>query len=224
MRKGFWIAATAAIMSACPAAASEGERDLLTQASFVDRDKAAALRRVQAVVTAVEGDTALEAVLMRATALGYRAKLTGSRSDLGASRKLYEALVKVAPRHAEAQLGLGAWHLGVLSKAGTLLGKMLGANRGAGNAALDRAVALGGDRAFYAGIAGLLRVKADPDDPRGRQLVEQAARAGTPTALDRILNRHAGTVLALLRAGRDKAAQDGAARLLPFGTIPGMAD
>ncbi len=224
MRRGFWAAAVAAAVCASPIAAAEGQRDLLTQASFLDRDKTTALRRVQSVVVAVEGETAVEAVLMRATALGYRAKLTGSRSDLSASKKLYEALVASAPRHADVQLGLGAWHLGVLSKAGSLLGRVLGANRNAGNQALDKAVALGGDRAFYSGIAGLLRVKADPDDKRGRQLVEQAAKAGTPTPLDRIVNRHAGTVLAQLRSGQGKAAQQTAGRLLPFGTIPGMAD
>lgn len=224
MRRGIWFAVVAAAVCASPVAASESQRDQLTQASFLDRDKAAALRRIQTVIAAVEGQTSAEAVLMRATAIGYRAKLTGSRSDLSASKKLYEALVRNSSRNADAQLGLGAWHLGVLSKVGGLLGRVLGANRGAGNGALDRAVALGGDRAFYPGIAGLLRIKADPDDARGRQFVEQAAKAGTPTQLDRILNRHAGSVLALLRAGKGKAAQETAARLLPLGSIPGMAD
>ena len=224
MRRGLWVAAVAVAVCASPVAASDSPREQLTQASFLDRDKGNALRRVQAVIAAVEGQTSQEAVLLRATALGYRAKLSGSRSDLSASKKLYDALVQAAPRNAEAQLGLGAWQLGVLSKVGGLLGRVLGANRGAGNAALDRAVALGGDHALYPGVAGLLRIKADPADARGRKFLEQAAKAGTATQLDRILNRHANGVLALLRAGKAKAAQDMAARLLPLGSIPGMAD
>lgn len=224
MRRGIWAVAVAAAVYASPVAATESARDQLTQASFIDRDKGTALKRVQGVIGSVEGQTSVEAVLMRATAIAYRAKLTGSRSDLSASKKLYDALVQNSPRNAEVQLGLGAWHLGVLGKVGGLIGRVLGANRSAGNAALDRAVALGGDRAFFPAIAGLLRIKADPNDARGRQFIEQATKAATPTQLDRILDRNANTVLALLRAGKGKAAQEAAARLLPLGGIPGMAD
>ena len=78
-------AAVAAATLTVPGAAQSQNRDLLTQASFGDRDRATALRRVQAVVAATDDDTSYEGRLLRATAFGYRAKLTGSRSDLTAS-------------------------------------------------------------------------------------------------------------------------------------------
>lgn len=220
-----WLA-TLALLSTAPVAAQSAPsaRDLLVQASFIDRDKASALGKVELVLAGGDRVVGDEQSVVRATALGYRAKLTGSRTDLGAARKLYEAVIRVQPRNAEAQLGLGAWHLGVVGRAGGILGRVFGASRGAGNAALDRAVALGGDRAFYAGLAALLRIRADPRDARGRQLAEQAVRAATPTALDRILHRAAQAILVELRTGDPAGAKRAAGRLLPFGTIPGYAD
>lgn len=217
MRTLIFTAATVALV--VPAHAQAGNRDLLTQASFIDRDEASALRKVQAVVSDTEKDASYDGRVLRATAMGYRAKLTGSRGDLTASRKLWDAVVAANPRDPEAQLGLGAWHLGTISKTGTLLGRMLGANRAAGNAALDKAVALGGNRAFFPGIAGLFRLKADPTDARGRQLVEQAAGAGTATALDRIMKRSAAAMLGPLRSGNAAQVKAAAHRLLPLGTF-----
>lgn len=211
------IAAVATVAS--PALAQTENRDLLTQASFGDRDKATALKKIQTVVADTERDTSYEARLLRATALGYRAKLTGSRSDLTAAKALFDAVVKANPRDPEAQLGLGAWHLGTLSKTGALLGRMFGANRAAGNAALDNAVAMAGNHAFFPGLAGLFRLKADPDDARGRELMEQAARAGGGTALDRIMQRSAQVMLTALRSGNDANVRAVAHRLLPLGTF-----
>lgn len=213
------LAATAMTVAVVPVAAQTGTRDLLTQASFVDRDEASAMRKVQAVVSATDKDASYDARVLRATALGYRAKLTGSRSDLTASRKLWDAVVSANPRDPEAQLGLGAWHIGTLSKTGALLGRVFGANRAAGNAALDRAVALGGNRAFFPAIAGLFRLKADPADARGKQLIEQAANAGTVSAIDRIMKRSAGLMLGPLRAGNGAQVKATAHRLLPLGFV-----
>lgn len=214
------IAAAVAVL-ATPAVA-QTPRDLLTQASFGDRDKGVALRHVQTALAGLGGDGG-ENALMRATALGYRAKLTGSRSDLSAARKLFDALVAVQPRNAEGQLGLGAWHLATINRTGSLLGRVFGASRGVGNAALDRAVALGGDHALFAGLAALLRINADPSDARGRQLAEQASRAGATTTLDRIMQRSANAILVPLRAGDRRAAAALAERLLPFGQIDGVS-
>lgn len=204
---------------AAPVAAQSAPRDVLTQVSFSDRNTADALRRVQAVLAATENDTSFDSRVVRATAIGYRAKLTGSRTDLGVARRLWDALVLVNPRDADGQLGLGAWHLATLDKTGGLLGRVLGANRTTGNVALDRAVALGGNRAFYAGLAALFRLKADPEDARGRQLIEQAAKAPVPTQLDRIVQRAAQAMLAPLRAGNTAQVKATAKRLLPLGLI-----
>lgn len=207
-------------MALCaPAFAQTNPRDLLTQVSFSDRSTVDALRRVQAVIVATEDDASFDARVTRATAIGYRAKLTGSRSDLAASKKLWDALVAFNPRDPEGQLGLGAWHLATLERTGGLLGRVLGANRTAGNAALDRAVAAGGNRAFYAGLAALFRLRADPDDARARQLAEQAAKAPAPTALDRIVQRATQATLAPLRAGNHAQVRATARRLLPLGQL-----
>lgn len=208
----------AALVSIAPAAA-QGRRDLLTQASFIDRDKPSALRNIQAVVAATERDASFEGRLLRATALGYRAKLTGSRGDLTASKKLFDTAVAVNPRNAEAQMGLGAWHIATLNRTGGLLGRVVGASRSVGIGALDKAVSIGGDRAFYSGLAALLRLKANPKDARGRQLAEAAARAGAPTPLDKIMQRAARAVLVPLRAGQTARTRATAQRLLPFGTF-----
>lgn len=222
MRIAWQAAALAALCWSLPTGAAEPVRDALTQASFGDHDRATALRRVEAALIDLRDDVGAEAAVLRATALGYRAKLTGSRSDVANARKQYEAVLAAQPRNAEAQLGLGAWHMSVVGKAGALLGRMFGASRGKGEAALDTAVALGGDRAFYAGLAALFRIRADPEDARGRQLAEQAAKAGTPTGLDRIMQRSANAVLAQLRAGHKSEARALAQRLLPMGGITGI--
>ncbi|MES2754357.1 MAG: hypothetical protein V4659_06800, partial [Pseudomonadota bacterium] len=147
-------------------ATAQTPRDLLTQASFGERDRAQAMRRIESALASTDaairrtpGDG--EAMVIRATALGYRAKLTGSRADAAASRKQFEALIAANPRNAEAQLGLGAWHLATINKAGVLLARaVMGANRATGNRALDTGVALGGNRAFFPGLAALFRLKS----------------------------------------------------------------
>lgn len=222
-----WFGAALACASMVVAAAAQAEspRELLTQASFVDRDKGVATRRVGAAYSLASqrlgrnpGDR--EAALMQATALGYRAKLTGSRADAIAARRAMEALVQRHPQDAERHLVLGAWHMGAVHRLGRIVARAaLGASKPVGLHSLDRAVTLGGDRAMFPGIAALLRIEMDADDPRGRELAEAAVRAAAPTALDRHVQRAAQAVLAPVRAGDGKAAKRLAARLLPFGHI-----
>ena len=223
--KQFRAALACVSMVVASAAQAETPRDLLTQASFVDRDKGVALRRVGAAFSAASaqlgrnpGDR--EAALMQATALGYRAKLTGSRSDAVAARKAMERIVQRNPQDAEGHLVLGAWHMGAVYRLGRMVARAaLGASKQVGLQSLDRAVALGGDRAMFPGIAGLLRIEMDPADPRGRQLAEAAARAAAPTPIDRHAKAAAQAVLGPLRADDRNGARKLAARLLPFGYI-----
>ena len=176
------------MICACPPALAETPRELLTQASFFDRDLAVARRHVE---IAAQGATAIlqhaphdgEAALMQATAIGYDAKLTGSRSQAIAARTAFEALIVREPQNAEAELARGAWHVGVVFKLGRFIGRAaLGAQKSVGIAALDRAVALGGNRALFSGLSALLRLELEPGDPRGLQLAEAASRGATPTA------------------------------------------
>lgn len=220
-----YILLLCASLAAASPASAETPRELLTQASFQDRDKAAALRRVgaahaAATLTLQRRPDDREAALMQATALGYRAKLTGSRSDAIAARKSMERLVAAYPRDAERHLVLGAWHMGAVYRLGRVVARAaLGASKPVGITSLDRAVALGGDRAMVSGIAALLRLQMDPGDARGRALIEAAARANAPTPLDRHVQRAAQAMLTPLRAGDTDAIRRFAARLLPFGHI-----
>ncbi|KQR83958.1 hypothetical protein ASG07_04900 [Sphingomonas sp. Leaf343] len=217
--RGRWIgsAAVACVALAMPAIA-QSARDILTQAAFEDRNRDTALSRVDRVrdIAAARPNDEDYAVLA-AVALGYRAKLTGSRSEATAARKEFETVCARFPRNAEAQLGLGAWHLGVINRVGRLVGRVVGAQRGTGIAAIERSVALGGNRAMFAGFAGMMLIELDPEDARGRTLLETAVRAPAPTPLDRIVQRSAAQVAATLRQGNAKQAQELADRLLPFG-------
>ena len=226
--RGTWTGvALVASACACPAGAQTAlsARDLLTRASFSDASKDAALARIgeaQAAAGAAlrRSPNDPEALLMQASALGYRAKLTGSRADAIDARKRFEARVARDPRNAEAQMALGAWHIGAVNRLGGFVGAtVLGAKKKVGFEALDRSVALGGDHALYPGLAALLRLELDPDDPRGRALAQIASRAGATTLLDRLMQRSCVAVLAQLQAGRMDAVKTLASKLLPFGRL-----
>jgi len=217
------LLALAAILPA-PAVAQTA-RDYLAQASFGERSRDGALRRIASAEAAAaaalrERPDDREARLMQVTALGYRAKLTGSRGQAIEARKGFEAIVARDPAYAEAQLALGAWHMGAVNRLGALGARaILGGQRSAGQAALDRAVAAGGGRALFPGLAALLRLKADPGDARGRQLAEAASRAQVRDGLDRAMQRAAVAVLIPLRSGNADAARAVATRSLPFGAF-----
>ena len=205
---------------------AESARDVLTHASFNARTKQAALQSIGeaerlAATALAQAPGDREALLMQATARSYRAKMNGSRADAIAARKMFEVLASRAPRDPEPQLGLGAWHMGAVFKLGGMIGRAaLGAQKSVGLAALDRAVAAGGDRALFPGVAALLRLEQDAGDPKGRALAELAIRSTTPTPFDRVMRRAAAAVLASLQAGNAPATKALAARLLPFGQIP----
>ena len=214
--------AISAVLCATPVQA-ETPRELLTQAGFVDRDRNVALARIEKAA-AVAGQTLSrapndqDAAVVQAMANGYRAKLLGNRGQAILARKQYETLVARYPRNAEAQAALGAWHVGVIAKLGRFVGRAVaGAQKATGFDALERSVALGGNRAMFAGLAGLLRLELDPNDVRGRALVETASKAPTPTAIDGYVRKAAVAVLVPLRAGDANATKALADKLLPFG-------
>ena len=214
------------LLAAAPAMA-QTPREMLTYAAYQDNNAATAIVRIDraraaALAASAHAPGDQDAAVIAAIALAYRAKLTGSRSEAIAARRGLEAVVARFPRNPEAQLALGAWHLGVIAKVGRFLARAgAGAQKGVGVAALDRAVALGGDRAMFTGIAGMLRVELDPGDPRGRELVEQASRGATPGPIDRINQRAAANVAAACRRSDNQAARALADRVLPFGWFKG---
>ena len=202
---------------------AETPRDTLTQTAFTARDKAAALSQIATVEAAAVATLARtpgddEAQMTRAMAVSYRAKLSHSRTDALSAKAQFEAIAAEHPRDAEAQAALGAWHLNAVEALGGLMARgALGARKQAGIDATERAITLGGDRALFSALAGMLRLAIDPKDARGAALVAAAAKGSTPTALDRIMQRRAVQLAAVVMGGNPKLIQALAKRLLPLG-------
>ncbi|MET0241662.1 MAG: hypothetical protein ABW184_17355 [Sphingobium sp.] len=216
-----------AIIALAPAAAmAETPRELLTTAAFQTQSKSAALALVDQAIKASEkilstrpGDH--EAILQQGVAIGYRAKLTRNRGDAKASLAIFQRLAAKDPRDAEAQLALAGWHLDAIDQLGGFLAQtVLGAKAQAGEAALGRAVALGGDRAFYPGVAAMMLIRKNRDNvAQARLWAELAMKAQTPTPLDALMKRAATAIAPALRANDGKAAAGIARKLLPFGKL-----
>ncbi|WP_293967612.1 hypothetical protein [Sphingomonas sp.] len=217
-----WTAA-AAIVAAAPSQAAT-PRELLVQAAFQTTDEDQALQLVnQAIAQAEAGLQAnprdREAYFQHAMGIGYRAKLTRKPGDAKQSRRMLEQYVLQNPRDPEAQLAIGGWHLDAIAD-GFLAATVLGAKKDMGVTGIDRSVQFGGDRAFFKGFAAMMHIRLEPKNVAvARGLAEQAARAPTPTPLDRIAKRDAEAMLIPLRAGDGKAAAQLARRLLPFGRL-----
>jgi hypothetical protein len=218
------VSAVAAIVPA--AAMADTPRELLTVAAFQAPDKPRALTLVGQAIAASDKILAArpgdhEATLQRGVAIGYRAKLTRSRSDARTSLGIFERLAAQNPRDPEAQMVIAGWHLDAIDQLGSFMARTaLGAKSQAGEAALVRAVALGGDRAFYPGLAAMMHIRNDHADvTQARRWAEAAVTAQTPTPLDRLMKRAAVAILPALRANDGKTAAMLARKLLPFGKL-----
>jgi len=224
---GFRALAFAALLTvSCTSAHAQSARDILTSAAFTPSNAATALVRINQALAAA--DTAIKlnpadqnARLQRALAISYRGKLTRSRADLIAARRGFEAAVAADPRNPEAQMALAGWHLGIVIELGPMVARtVLGARTATGLAALNRSLALGGDRASISSLASLQRIQIDPADVAGaRRLAELAAAASAPTAFDRAMQRQATVLVASLRSGNGRSAAATAKLLMPFGRV-----
>ncbi|WP_091148195.1 hypothetical protein [Novosphingobium sp. CF614] len=220
------IAVSAMVAIAPAAALADTPRELLTAAAFQATSKPRALALVgqaiamsDKILAARPGDH--EATLQRGIAIGYRAKLTRSRSDARTSLGIFERLAAQNPRDAEAQMVIAGWHLDAIDQLGGFVARTaLGARTQAGEEALARAVALGGDRAFYPGLAAMMQIRKDHGDvAQARRWAEAAATAQTPTPLDQLAKRAATAILPALRTNDGKTAAMLARKLLPFGKL-----
>lgn len=218
-------ACVSTMLVAAPAVA-ESPRETLVSAAFQASDKDAAvalinkaIQQADAILAGQPGNR--EALLQRAIAIGYRGKLTSNAADAKMALKGFEALVASDPRDAEAQMAVAGWHLNAISQLGAMVARAaLGAKRQAGDEALDKAVALGGNRALFPGMAAIMRIRQDHRNiALALKLAETAAAAPAPTSLDRYVKRAAQLMLPSLRAGDGKTAAALAKRLAPFGRI-----
>lgn len=225
MRPAPTILAAAISCLAAPACA-QSARDTLVGAAFHVRDRPTALARVDAALASANtvlarspGDR--EAQLQRALALGYRGKLRRNRGEVQTARKHFEALVAANPRDAEAQMALGGFHLGAIIELGPLVARTaLGARRERGLQAMNAALASGDGRAVFPAFASFNRIQLDPRDIAGaRALAEAAVKGRVVRPEDRVMQRAAVQLLALLSAGNGKAAAVLADKLMPFGRL-----
>ena len=217
------VSAVCLVALAAPALA--GPRETLMNAAFSASSVPEAKQEVASALSAATAELAQdpndsEAQLQQALAIGYRAKLTRNSGDAKRARQLFNAFLAAHPRDPEAQLALAGWNLDAIADLGPLLAKMvIGASKRDGLAALDRAVALGQNRALFAAYGALIRARLDPNDPVALRLAQQAVAAPTPTALDRMMQQRAASLLQSLRNGDKAGAATLAKRMLPFGTL-----
>jgi hypothetical protein len=214
----------ATAVTAAPAAASP--RDLLIHAAFQMHDKQQCLGVVNEAIAETKAELGKdpadrEARLQQALAIGYRGQLTRSPNDAKASHAALQALASSDPRDPEAAIAFAGWHLTAVGDLGNFLAKtLLGASRTEGFSQLDRAVSLGGNRAFFPAYAALIRVKLDSGDTATPlRLAQRAQAAQAPTAIDRVMKAAAIRLIPLLQAGKGGEASKLAKQLLPFGTL-----
>lgn len=216
-----------AIVAASPATA-QTPRELLTTAAFQTTDKTKALGYINQALAASEKTLAAdprdrEATLQRGIAIGYRAKLERSRSDAKAALAIFTRLAAQNPKDADAQMVIAGWHLDSIDQLGSFVARtVLGARSQTGEAALSKAVSLGGNRAFYPGLAALMEIrKGKAGLPQALRWAEAAVAAQTPTSLDTIMKRAAIAILPALRANDGAKAEKLSRKLLPFGNLAG---
>lgn len=219
------VAAVAIVACVAPVHAASPREDLI-RAAFATHDKGQALALVnqaiansQAILAQSPGDR--EAKLQQALGIGYRGQLKRSPTDAKTAHSLLQSLASSDPRDPEAQIAMAGWHLTAVGDLGNFLARtLLGADRATGFASLDKAVAMGGNRAFFAGYAALIRIKLDSSDTATPlRLAQRAANEQAPGPIDRVMQRAAQRLIPMLQAGDGAGASKLAKQLLPFGTL-----
>jgi hypothetical protein len=99
-----------------------------------------------------------------------------------------ETTIKLAPKHADAHIALGAFHAEVIDKVGSLLGRTQGASKDAGLAMFKTALKLNPTSAIamveYAN--GLVMLEGEKKMKEATQLYEDAAGATPLDAMERL--------------------------------------
>jgi len=99
-----------------------------------------------------------------------------------------ETTIKLAPKHADAHIALGAFHAEVIDKVGSLLGRTQGASKDAGLAMFKTALKLNPSSAIamveYAN--GLVMLEGEKKMKEATQLYEDAAACEPKDAMERL--------------------------------------
>jgi Tfp pilus assembly protein PilF len=201
-------------------------RSLSTIAAFQtpEKDKARDLLRL----AEVDFDSALaiqpnnrDALLQKAIAIGYRAKLDRSPGLAKLSRRNFEAILKRYPNDALALAAMGGWHGESVATLGRFLaGTALGAKESESTRFFDKALAAPGADPlvpiFYAST--LMALSAD-HAPKARALLMRSLKTQPSDGFEALVQRNGRTVLAQLDKGDLAGARQTAARLAPLGTV-----
>jgi len=106
----------------------------------------------------------------------------------GKVKNALETTIKLAPKHADAHIALGAFHAEVIDKVGSLLGRTQGASKDAGIAAYKTALKLNPTSAIamveYAN--GLVMLEGDKKMKEATKLYEDAAASEPMDAMERL--------------------------------------
>lgn len=108
---------------------------------------------------------------------------------LGAQVKsALETTIKLAPRHADAHIALGAFHAEVIDKVGSLLGKTQGASKATGLAMFQQALKLnpGSAIAMVEYANGLVMLEGDKKMAEAEKLYADAAACKPADAMERL--------------------------------------
>lgn len=163
----------------------------------------------------------LDALLQKAIAAGYRAKLENNIGLAKQTRKDFETILAKRPNDALALGAMGGWHGESVATLGKLLaGVALGARQGESLRFYEMAMASpGADPAVPVFYATTLLNLSEDNAPKAKALLQRAARARPNDGFERLMQQHARAILAPLEKGDVAGAQKMAMRLGPLGTL-----
>lgn len=163
----------------------------------------------------------LDAQLQKATAVGYRAKLSKSPGLGKETRSRMEAVLARDPSNGLAWASLGGWHAGAVATIGKFLaGTVLGANTKVAITDFETALVKDPKNPVHPSFYGLTLLDLGADNaPRALQVLQMAARDPARDAYEALLKKAVAQVIPLLTSGDIKGAQTLARRLLPFGKL-----
>lgn len=197
-----------------------------TQAAFETRDKATARALLLAAEKDFDAALALQpgrpdALLQKAIAIGYRAKLERSPGLAKQAKRNFEALLAARPKDALVLGTLGGWHGESVATLGRFIaGTVLGAKEAEAIRFYDRALAAPGADpvipVFYA--TTLLALSAD-HGAKAKALLQRSLRTPAGDGFEALLQKNARAILVPLEKGDIVAARAVAAQLAPLGTV-----
>jgi tetratricopeptide (TPR) repeat protein len=165
-------------------------------ANYLEKSEKAKLAMFQEVAERAQAQQADEpknanAYYWQAYALGrYSQGISVAKAlaqGLGSKVKgAFETTIKLAPKHADAHIGLGSFHAEVIDKVGSLLGKTQGADKATGLKMFQQALKLNPDSAIarveYAN--GLVMLEGEKKMKEAEKLYADAAACAPADAME----------------------------------------